>query len=69
LDAQDKHPYRDIGKLPMIPGQYLRTTSGTSDPKTSHVRPEVTLPMKEWPQGQTQKKEQSGLFLEEWKTR
>jgi len=29
----------------MIPRQYLRSTS---DLKTSHARPEVTLPMKEW---------------------
>ncbi len=44
-------PTEDIGKSPMIPGRYLRSTSRTSDPKTSHIRPEVTLLMKEWLQG------------------
>ncbi len=44
-------PTEDIEKFSMIPGRYLRSTSRTSDPKTSRGRPEVTLLMKEWSQG------------------
>ncbi len=74
LDAWDKHPHRDIGKLPMIPetipqkyqqDKWSQDLTCNTSPTLSNTPHQGVATHN----AQNQKKEQSGLFLEGWKTK